>query len=146
MWSDAFSKPSRNLAAPLQPEPPAPAGAPALRAAEIFRRPWLWPRYLALGFVRGYQRGISPWLPAVFGAGAGCRFYPTCSHYAAEALQRHGFLAGLYLAARRLLRCQPLHPGGVDLVPENFRWLPPAERRFTLFPPARVRRVTPHHG
>ena len=64
-----------------------------------------------------YQRTLSPALPMLFGAGCGCRFTPTCSHYAAGALRTHGFFAGLFLAARRLVKCTPLHPGGYDPVP-----------------------------
>lgn len=95
--------------------------------------------------VRVYQFGVAPLLPLVFGSSCGCRFYPSCSHYAVESLQRHGVFAGVWLAARRLLRCQPLHPGGHDPVPETFRWLPRASR-----PPAPFaltsRRVTRTHG
>ena len=58
--------------------------------------------------VRGYRRWISPALPPT------CRFHPTCSAYAVEALQVHGLFAGTWLAVRRLLRCAPWHPGGVD--------------------------------
>lgn len=61
--------------------------------------------------IRGYQRYISPALPAR------CRFYPSCSQYALEAITRHGALRGSWLAARRLARCHPFHPGGVDPVP-----------------------------
>jgi len=56
-----------------------------------------------------YKRRISPLLPR------SCRFTPTCSEYARLALLKHGLLRGLALSAGRLLRCQPLHPGGVDL-------------------------------
>ena len=63
------------------------------------------------GLIRVYQVAISPYL------GPRCRFYPSCSHYAQEALQAHGPLRGLLLAARRLLRCHPFNPGGVDPVP-----------------------------
>lgn len=56
-----------------------------------------------------YKRRISPLLPR------SCRFTPTCSEYARLALLKHGLVRGLALAAGRLLRCQPLHPGGVDL-------------------------------
>jgi hypothetical protein len=56
-----------------------------------------------------YKRRISPLLPP------SCRFTPTCSEYARLALLKHGVLRGLALTAGRLLRCQPLHPGGVDL-------------------------------
>lgn len=58
-----------------------------------------------------YSRAISPALPPR------CRFYPTCSAYAAEAVDRHGAARGTWLALRRLVLCAPWHPGGVDLVP-----------------------------
>jgi putative membrane protein insertion efficiency factor len=61
--------------------------------------------------VRGYQLGISPFL------GRSCRFAPSCSEYAIEALQRHGALRGSWLAAKRVSRCHPWHPGGYDPVP-----------------------------
>ncbi|MDF9826718.1 putative membrane protein insertion efficiency factor [Ereboglobus sp. PH5-10] len=70
-----------------------------------------------------YQRVISPALHVVAGSAFGCRFHPTCSCYAAEALRAHGLLRGLALAAWRLLRCSPLSAGGLDPVP------PPAPRR-----------------
>jgi len=58
-----------------------------------------------------YRKLVSPVLPSA------CRFYPSCSAYALEALKIHGPFKGLWLAARRLLRCHPLHPGGIDPVP-----------------------------
>ncbi len=61
--------------------------------------------------IRGYQRVISPLLPP------SCRFHPSCSQYALEAVTRHGALRGSWLAARRLVRCHPFHPGGYDPVP-----------------------------
>lgn len=70
------------------------------------------PRRLALKAIRLYQILLSPYL------GRHCRFYPTCSHYAAEAIERHGLGRGGLLTLRRLGRCHPLHAGGVDLVPE----------------------------
>jgi putative membrane protein insertion efficiency factor len=66
-----------------------------------------------LGVVRGYQLLISPLL------GPRCRFHPTCSHYAIEAIQRFGAVKGAWLAGRRILKCHPLHPGGEDPVPEK---------------------------
>lgn len=65
-----------------------------------------------IALIRIYQKVLSPVL------GAQCRFYPTCSRYAVEALQRHGAARGSWLAVRRLSRCHPLNPGGVDPVPE----------------------------
>jgi len=62
--------------------------------------------------VRVYQWTISPML------GARCRFYPSCSCYAHEALERHGALAGTWLAAKRLARCHPFSAGGYDPVPD----------------------------
>ncbi len=64
-----------------------------------------------VGMVRVYQRLVSPLLPP------SCRFYPSCSAYAVEALTRHGAARGSWLAARRLARCHPFHPGGLDPVP-----------------------------
>ena len=61
--------------------------------------------------VKFYQYAISPML------GRSCRFHPTCSEYAVEALQRHGAFKGLWLAVRRIGRCHPWHPGGFDPVP-----------------------------
>jgi len=61
--------------------------------------------------IRGYQLGISPLL------GPRCRFYPTCSEYALEALATHGLFKGCRLALARILRCHPWHPGGADPVP-----------------------------
>lgn len=64
-----------------------------------------------LVLISGYQRIISPMLRSR------CRFSPSCSAYAYEAIGRHGSWRGLYLATRRLLRCHPFHPGGYDPVP-----------------------------
>jgi len=65
-----------------------------------------------------YRRYVSPALPAR------CRFYPSCSAYALEALQRHGAVRGTVLTIWRLLRCQPFHPGGYDPVPDPIRHRP----------------------
>lgn len=61
--------------------------------------------------IRAYQRWISPWTPAM------CRFRPTCSQYAVEAVEHHGILKGTLLATWRLLRCHPFSKGGWDPVP-----------------------------
>ncbi len=68
-------------------------------------------RTFGVGLIRFYQRWVSPYTPA------SCRFYPSCSEYAAEAISRYGVVWGGWLAVRRLLRCHPLHPGGYDPVP-----------------------------
>jgi len=64
-----------------------------------------------IALIKFYQWFISPLI------GPRCRFYPTCSHYAVEALQTHGVLCGSWLAIKRILRCHPANPGGVDPVP-----------------------------
>ncbi|HSN73165.1 MAG TPA: membrane protein insertion efficiency factor YidD [Steroidobacteraceae bacterium] len=69
-------------------------------------------RTILIFLIQLYRWGVSPLL------GPRCRFYPTCSCYAQEAIARHGALAGLYLGVRRLLRCHPWHPGGYDPVPD----------------------------
>ncbi|HET7601743.1 MAG TPA: membrane protein insertion efficiency factor YidD [Gemmatimonadales bacterium] len=69
------------------------------------------PRLALAGLIRGYQLVISPALPAA------CRFTPTCSQYALEAVRRYGVLKGSWLAARRLAKCHPFHEGGTDPVP-----------------------------
>jgi len=63
-----------------------------------------------------YKKFISPVLPP------SCRFYPSCSDYAASSIKAHGALRGCYLASRRLLKCHPYHEGGFDPVPESFHW------------------------
>lgn len=74
---------------------------PATRAGRVL----VWP-------IVAYRRWVSPALPAR------CRFYPSCSAYALEAIARYGVLRGSGLAIWRLLRCQPFHPGGYDPVPD----------------------------
>lgn len=69
-------------------------------------------RTLLILFVRGYQVALSPLLPAT------CRYHPTCSAYAIEALQRHGARRGSWLTVRRILRCHPFAVGGFDPVPD----------------------------
>jgi len=64
-----------------------------------------------LALIAGYRLLLSPFL------GANCRFYPTCSAYATEAIEAHGALRGAWLALVRLLKCHPWHAGGVDQVP-----------------------------
>ena len=89
------------------PEPP-----------EVPRSPWhpvRWPGLLLVLLVRAYQLLVSPLL------GPTCRFYPSCSAYAVEALRTRGAVVGTWLTVRRLLRCHPWNPGGVDPVPPRGR-------------------------
>jgi putative membrane protein insertion efficiency factor len=71
----------------------------------------LAPRWILTVFVRVYQIVLSPLLPA------SCRYLPSCSAYAIEALERHGALRGGWLAVKRIGRCHPFRPGGYDPVP-----------------------------
>lgn len=66
-----------------------------------------------IGIIGAYKRFISPHLPNR------CRFHPTCADYSREAIERHGALRGTWLAIKRVFKCHPLHPGGVDRVPEK---------------------------
>ncbi|HOB34788.1 MAG: membrane protein insertion efficiency factor YidD [Firmicutes bacterium] len=65
-------------------------------------------RKLAVWSIKFYRRFLSPLI------GPSCRFTPTCSEYAIQALEKYGFVKGLYFAVRRVLRCHPFHPGGYD--------------------------------
>lgn len=85
------------------------------RPASLCGRVLVWP-------IVAYRRWVSPALPAR------CRFYPSCSAYAVEAIARHGPLRGSGLAIWRLLRCQPFHPGGYDPVPHA----PGRRRHWTI--------------
>jgi len=69
------------------------------------------PQKLAIGLIKGYQRFISPML------GSNCRFQPTCSSYASEAITRFGVIKGSWLASKRIVKCHPLNEGGDDPVP-----------------------------
>ncbi|WP_366146514.1 membrane protein insertion efficiency factor YidD [uncultured Pseudokineococcus sp.] len=83
--------------------------------------------------VRAWQLVVSPWYPPV------CRFYPSCSAYAVQALGEHGALRGSWLTTRRLLRCHPWNPGGVDHVPRRERGEPAPEE--PLGEPSRLSRT-----
>ncbi|AGK55306.1 membrane protein insertion efficiency factor YidD [Bacillus sp. 1NLA3E] len=69
---------------------------------------------MVIKIIRFYQIVISPLKPP------SCRFYPTCSHYGIEAVQRHGAIKGSWLTIKRILKCQPFHPGGMDPVPQEW--------------------------
>ncbi|MUV39854.1 putative membrane protein insertion efficiency factor [Lentibacillus sp. JNUCC-1] len=70
-------------------------------------------KYIAIALIKFYQKAISPFKPPT------CRFYPSCSAYSLEAFKRFGALKGGYLSLKRISKCHPFHPGGVDLVPEK---------------------------
>lgn len=72
---------------------------------------------LVLWLLRGYKRFVSPLFPPA------CRYHPTCSQYAYQAVERFGVLRGLYLGIRRLLTCHPFHEGGYDPIPDRFHLL-----------------------
>ena len=84
------------------------------------------PQHVLIASVRAYRLLLSPWL------GSACRFEPTCSTYALQALQVHGATAGTYLTLRRLVRCQPFCAGGHDPVPDQ---APALFRRFVMAAP-----------
>ncbi|XEO93193.1 membrane protein insertion efficiency factor YidD [Latilactobacillus sakei] len=71
-------------------------------------------RKILIALVRFYQTGISPFLPP------SCRYYPTCSSYMIQAIQKHGAIKGLVMGIGRILRCHPFIKGGYDPVPDHF--------------------------
>lgn len=100
--------------------------------ASSFRQPIGWlralPARILLAAIRGYQRAISPWLRVVAGPVCGCRFAPSCSHYALAAVQEHGAGRGAWLAFCRLMKCTPFHAGGFDPVPARANSRPRCSR------------------
>lgn len=70
-------------------------------------------KHLLIMLIRAYQLFLSPML------GSNCRFYPSCSHYSKEAIEKHGALKGLALSIARISRCHPFSKGGYDPVPDN---------------------------
>jgi hypothetical protein len=88
----------------------SPAPPPARRLGALVRR---LPSWCALAAIHAYRLAVSPALAPA------CRFHPSCSTYASEAIARHGLRAGAGLALRRLARCHPFRPGGYDPVPSE---------------------------
>lgn len=75
----------------------------------------------AIKLIWVYQHSLSYFI------GNQCRFYPSCSHYTQEAIEKHGLVRGITLGAKRIARCHPWHPGGIDLVPEPAVAHPPSK-------------------
>lgn len=73
-------------------------------------------KIIGLWMIRAYQRCLSPLLPPA------CKYHPTCSHYAYQSIDRHGFITGVVMGSFRLCRCNPWSHGGADPVPEKIRW------------------------
>jgi len=84
------------------------------------------PKFVALGLMRGYKWAISPMFPP------SCRYVPTCSEYAMEAVERYGVLRGGWMSFARLMRCHPFAQGGFDPVVKRARGVKPAEISDTL--------------
>lgn len=99
------------------PSAPIETAVTDRRYRHVPRSLWNMPSRLLLALIRVYQRTLSPALPVLTMGQCSCRFSPTCSHYAAEAIRIHGAVRGGWLALRRLVKCTPLHPGGFDPVP-----------------------------
>ena len=94
------------------PEEEFPALPPEPRLRDLPFKLLNLPRFICLGLIRLYQMTISKMLPANT-----CRFYPSCSHYAYQAIYKYGALRGVPMAVWRVLRCNPFNPGGFDPVP-----------------------------
>ncbi len=81
------------------------------RLRDMPRTPFYWPRLILLSLIRLYQMTLSRMMPPNT-----CRFYPSCSHYGYQAIYKHGAFKGSFMAAWRVLRCNPFNPGGYDPV------------------------------
>ncbi|GAA3591908.1 membrane protein insertion efficiency factor YidD [Agrococcus terreus] len=86
----------------------------------------LLPRNICVAFLVAYRAVISPLYGDV------CRYYPSCSSYALQAIQQHGVIRGIWMGSRRILRCHPWAPGGVDDIPEPRRRLHTTRAGFVL--------------
>ncbi|BAC13643.1 membrane protein insertion efficiency factor YidD [Oceanobacillus iheyensis] len=72
-------------------------------------------KFIFIGLIKFYRSAISPFTPS------SCRFYPTCSEYGLEAIKRFGAFKGGILTIKRISKCHPFHPGGVDVVPDKVK-------------------------
>lgn len=95
-------------------------------------------RRTLLAVIRGYQYVLSPWI------GGNCRYWPTCSEYAHEAIATHGALRGGWLAVARLARCHPYGRGGVDPVPAAARWRCGCAAKGIAHPPQAIPNQSRH--
>jgi putative membrane protein insertion efficiency factor len=95
----------------FQVQRPTSDGAAVALYPDVEPGTWDLGRSFFRFLIRLYQWTLSPWL------GGSCRFYPSCSHYALEAVEQHGCLHGSWLSFKRVCKCHPLSRGGVDLVP-----------------------------
>ena len=115
----------------MQNSPTAQSNAAFLHSA-FFLLPWLARRALVL-IVRVYQLALSPAKNLLLGPSSRCRFEPSCSQYAIEAVKIHGALGGGWLAAKRICRCHPWGKWGKDPVPPIKPKSPPADLRISDF-------------
>ena len=95
----------------MMADAPVPAPAPVAPGRRLLRMVLRLPAYVLILAIRIYQVLLSPMLPAA------CRYQPSCSAYAVEAVERYGALRGGWMAAKRIGRCHPFRPGGYDPVP-----------------------------
>jgi uncharacterized protein len=111
----------------------------------IFRWGRQLPRWMAIAAIRFYQLALSPLKAALFGQPACCRFHPTCSQYALEAVRQRGVVMGIWLAVKRIGKCHPFHPGGFDPVPSGEKQAGGvAQKRRAKDGNARGREIGPH--
>jgi uncharacterized protein len=117
--------------------PDAASRNPPTRVTTFLRAFAKLPASSLVLLIRIYQHTLSPALPILTMGRCGCRFAPTCSHYAVDAIRTHGVVRGVGLAVIRLVKCTPLHPGGLDPVPPPRRSTPVCQRMGHASPRAK---------